>query len=424
MAALSAPLVVRGTVRVPGDKSISHRALILSAIAEGTSRVRGLLDSADVRSTEGALRVLGVGIARNGDDVQVTGCGQALHGATFALDCGNSGTTARLLAGVVAGSRADATFTGDASLSRRPMRRVAAPLEAMGARVRVAPHGGLPMRIRGGALRDLQWRSEVASAQVKGAALLAGCMSGARVDWDEPQRSRDHSERMLAARGATITCNGTRVSLDAGTRLHALDVDVPGDPSSAAFLVGLAAIADAGELVLEDVCLNPTRTGAFEVLRRMGADITFERMREQGGEPVGDIRVRPAPLRGTTISAAEVPSLVDEIPLLACVAACAEGDTVVMGAAELRVKESDRIATVVEALRSSGADAHERPDGLHVRGPAGPLRGRVVTHGDHRIAMAFGVLGALARSDLVVDDAACVDVSYPQFWRDVANVRK
>lgn len=421
MVALTERLRVRGRVRVPGDKSISHRALIVSALSHGTSTVSGLLESADVRSTARALAALGVSIERGGGEVRVTGL-PVESGRT--LDCGNSGTTVRLLSGVVAGVGLQATFTGDASLSRRPMRRVAAPLAGMGARVDPAAHGGLPMMVQGGKLRDLDWTADVASAQVKSAVLLAGCAASVGIRYKEPVLSRDHTERALAWRGAIVHREGTAVILEPTTELAAARVDVPGDPSSAAFLAGLAALAGEGDLSIQGVCLNPTRIAAFEVLRRMGAQVEYEEPRDESGEPVGDVRIRSGGLHGVTIGAAEIPALVDEIPLLACVAAVCEGETVITGAAELRVKESDRIASVVAGLRSIGVDAEELNDGLRVRGTARPLRGSIVTHGDHRIAMAFGVLSALPRSDIVMDDPACVDVSYPTFWRDVAHVRK
>lgn len=412
-------------LRVPGDKSISHRALMLAALAGGRSRVRGLLRSADVRSTAGVLRALGVPIPALEDDVVVIE-GVGLRGLTPPagdLDAGNSGTTARLMAGIVAGSPFAARFTGDASLSRRPMRRIAAPLEAMGARVELPAHGGLPMTVHGARLRGVTWHAEVASAQVKSAILLAGLVGGVPVEVHEPAATRDHTERMLRARGIDVHTEDLVVSLIPGGTLAPLDVEVPGDPSSAAFLAGLAALGGARDgVAIAQVGINPARDGAFRVLARMGAVIRREEMADQGGEPVATIVVAAGALRGTEIVAAEVPSLIDELPLLACVAARAEGETRVTGAEELRVKESDRIALVVANLRALGADAEELPDGFVVRGSDRPLRGRVVTHGDHRIAMAFGVLGALPGNAVEVDDRDCVTVSYPAFWEDLARV--
>lgn len=413
------------TLRVPGDKSISHRALMLSALGRGTSRVRGLLRSADVRSTAGVLRALGVAIPDlDATELVIQGVGlRGLQAPATALDCGNSGTTTRLMAGVIAGAGLSARFEGDASLSARPMRRIAAPLEAMGARVELPPHGGLPMMVRGGALRGITWHAEVASAQVKSAILLAGLVANVPVEVHEPAATRDHTERMLRARGVDVRVEGLDVVLLPSARLEAGDMDVPGDPSSAAFFAGLAALGGAATVSLENVAVNPGRTGAFQVLRRMGASVRFEDAAEQGGEPVATVVAGPGALRGTVITPDEVPSLIDELPLLACVASCAEGETRVTGAGELRVKESDRIAAVVANLRGIGAEAEELPDGFVVRGSDRPLAGRVVTHADHRIAMAFGVLGALAGHAIILDDPSCVDVSYPTFWDDLARVR-
>ncbi|MFN0098885.1 MAG: 3-phosphoshikimate 1-carboxyvinyltransferase [Gemmatimonadaceae bacterium] len=414
-------------LRVPGDKSISHRALMLAALGRGTSRVRGVLESADVHSTAGVLRAMGVTVPLLGADIVVKGVGlRGLKTPAGALDCGNSGTTTRLVAGIVAGAGLTARFEGDASLSSRPMRRVAAPLEAMGARVLLPEHGGLPMTIVGSALHGITWHGEVASAQVKSAILLAGLVANVPVEVHESAPTRDHSERMLRARGVEVRTDGLVVSLLPNARLDAGDIDVPGDPSSAAFFAGLAALGASDALRIEHVGINPARVGAFRVLVRMGAALRYEDVRDAGGEPVASIVVEQGgaarPLRGTTITPDEIPSLIDELPLLACVAARAEGETRVTGAAELRVKESDRIRAVVGNLRTLGVDAEELPDGFVVRGSDRPLAGRVVTHGDHRIAMAFGVLGAIAGNSITLDDPACVAVSYPTFWDDLARV--
>lgn len=415
-------------LRVPGDKSISHRALMLAALGRGTSRVRGILESADVHSTAGVLRAMGVAIPALSGDIIIDGVGlRGLQAPTRALDCGNSGTTTRLVAGIVAGAGLTARFEGDASLSSRPMRRVAAPLEAMGARVRLPEHGGLPMTIEGSALHGVTWHSEVASAQVKSAILLAGLVANVPVEVHEPAATRDHSERMLRARGVEVRTDGLVVSLLPAARLDAGEIDVPGDPSSAAFFAGLAALGASEAIHIEHVGINPARVGAFRVLVRMGAALRYEDVRDAGGEPVASIVVEQGgvarPLRGVTIMPEEIPSLIDELPLLACVAARAEGETRVTGAAELRVKESDRIRAVVGNLRTLGVDAEELPDGFIVRGSDRPLAGRVVTHGDHRIAMAFGVLGAVAGNAITLDDPSCVAVSYPTFWDDLARVR-
>ena len=411
---------VSGAVHVPGDKSISHRALICAALSDGPGRVTGILDSADVRSTAEALRALGVAIPELSPDFVVEGRGlRGLQPPTRPLDCGNSGTTTRLLAGVAAAHPFATEFTGDASLSRRPMRRVAEPLEAMGARVELSAGGSLPMIVHGGTLQNTEWRSPVASAQVKSAVLLAALCAGVEVVLREPQRSRDHTERMLASRGVEVWVNEDAVLLFPTDSMPATDVHVPGDPSSAAYFAALAALATAGELVLPDVSVNEGRVGFLDALERMGALVRYANTRGEGGEPVADVLAAPGRLRGVTVGAAKVPAMIDELPLLACVAARAEGETRVTGAEELRVKESDRIRAVVEALRAVGVEAEELRDGFIVAGSDRPLAGRVRTHGDHRLAMAFGVLGAATGGQIEVDDPACVAVSYPTFWDDL-----
>ena len=417
---------VEGSLRVPGDKSISHRALMLAALADGRSRITDILESADVQSTAGALRALGAAIPPLSPDITIDGVGlRGLRAAPGPLDCGNSGTTTRLMAGIAAAHPFSSCFAGDESLSRRPMRRVARPLEAMGARVDLPSHGGLPMTVHGDALKDLDWTSDVASAQVKSAILLAGVVAGVRVSLDEPARSRDHTERMLGARAVDVAVRGSRIELASGHRAIApLDTAVPADPSSASFLAALAALADEGSLILEAVCVNETRCGFFETLRRMGAHVEFARDTLTGGEWVSPVVVHPGALRGVRVESEIVPSMIDELPLLACVAARAEGETIISGASELRLKESDRIAAVVANLRAIGVDAEERPDGMRVVGSRRPLRGAVRSFADHRLAMAFGVLGALPGNDIRVDDRACVAVSYPDFWRDLDRVRR
>lgn len=412
-------------IRVPGDKSLSHRALIFSALATGRSRIRDILLSADVHSTAGVLRALGVAVPPLRDDIMIDARGaHAMLAPSIDLDCGNSGTTTRLMAGVAAGCAFRSRFIGDASLSKRPMRRVARPLIAMGARVELESGDGLPMVIEGGALHSIAWTSDTASAQIKSAILLAGVVGGVAVEVTEPSRSRDHTERMLRSLGARVEVDGTRVRVEAMGELSPLDVHVPADPSSAAFLIALATLSHSTPVSVPNVCLNPTRIGFFDVLRSMGAAIIIDEGPEQGGEATGIIRASHSDLSAVSVGESQVPSMIDELPLLACVGARATGTTEIRGAAELRVKESDRIATVVSNLRAVGATAEELPDGLVVTGATTPLRGRVVTHGDHRIAMAFGVLGALPGNQIEIDDPACVAVSYPAFWDDLARITR
>ena len=414
-------------VSVPGDKSLSHRALMFAALGTGESVLRGVLPSADVRSTAGVLAALGVEMPTSwsaSDTLRVIGRGRrGLMTPTHDLDCGNSGTTTRLMAGVVAGHAMRATFTGDASLSRRPMRRIARPLTQMGASFSFASDDGLPMTVQGGDLGDIAWVSPTASAQVKSAILLAALVSGRSARVQESIRSRDHTERMLAALGAPIIVTDDTVLLNPVDQLAPLDFEVPGDPSSALFLIA-SAVLRGQPLVIVNVGINDTRSGAFDVLQRMGVTLSFANERMVGGEPVADIHVTPCRgLRGVTIGGAEIPALIDEIPILACLAACAEGETRITDATELRVKESDRTTAVVSNLRAIGADADELPDGMVIRGGSGDLVGAIVTHADHRIAMAFGVLGALPGNDVQVDDDACVDVSFPGFWELLATLQ-
>lgn len=425
-------------IRVPGDKSLSHRALLFSALAPGESRLRGLLPGADCQSTAAALRALGVAIPHlplDGSEVVVPGVGpEGFQAPEAPLDCGNSGTTARLLLGVLAGARVRAILTGDPSLRSRPMRRVTAPLEAMGSRFReLEIPDRLPIEVLAeGEFRGGRWLLPVASAQVKSALLLAGLLSGRPMAVEEPGRSRDHTERLLRLMGVPVVSHplpggGWRASLELGPHpLQPLAFEVPGDPSSAAFLLALAALGGAGEgLVVEGVGLNPTRTAFLPVLERMGVKVEVEGAApelEAPGEPVGNLVVRPADLRATEIRGAEIPGLIDELPLLAALAARARGTTRIRDAAELRVKESDRIAAMVRNLTALGVEAVAHPDGLDVTGTSAPLAGRISPFHDHRIAMAFGVLGAGPDAALEVDDPEVVEVSFPGFWDLLASV--
>ena len=422
---MTATASVRRIVRVPGDKSISHRSLILAALSDGTSHITGLLRSADVDSTASVLSALGVRIEPDNDSIAVQGRGlRGLLVPRQPLDCGNSGTTARLMTGVLAAHPFDSTLTGDASLSRRPMRRVTEPLGEMGAHFTLeGDRDGLPLLIHGGTLGSIGWKSRTASAQVKSAILLAALNAQVSANVTEPTRSRDHTERMLAARGVPIVVDGESVSIGVARSMRAMDAHVPGDPSSAAFFVALAALFPGRTLDMPDVCVNPTRTGFLDVIQRMGALISFLDASDEGGEPTATIRATGTDfLRSVTVGAAEMPSMIDEVPILACLAARAEGETVISGASELRVKESDRIAAMVRNLQTIGVDAEERADGMVIRGTRAPLSGRIETHGDHRIAMAFGVLGALPGNEIEIVAPECVSVSYPSFWSDLRRV--
>ncbi len=416
---------VRGTVRVPGDKSISHRSLILAALSDGTSAISGLLRSADVESTAAVLTALGVRIESGGDIVTVHGRG--LRGLLIPkrpLDCGNSGTTARLMSGILAAHPFDSTLTGDASLSRRPMRRATEPLEQMGAHFTFeGSDDGLPLTIHGGTLASIGWNSRTSSAQIKSAILLAALNAQVGASVTEPRRSRDHTERMLAARGVSVVVDGNSISIGAARSMPAMDTHVPGDPSSAAFFVALAALFPGRTIELPGVCVNPTRTGFLDVIQRMGARVAIDDATDAGGEPTATIRATGSDsLHAVTVGADEVPSMIDEIPMLACLAARAQGETVITGASELRVKESDRISAVVRNLQAIGVEAEELPDGMTIRGSRAPLSGNIETHGDHRLAMAFGVLGAVPGNSIDIATPDCVAVSYPAFWSDLRRV--
>jgi 3-phosphoshikimate 1-carboxyvinyltransferase len=418
-----APLSVAGAVRVPGDKSISHRSLILACLAEGESRVAGILDSEDVRSTAGALRALGANIPELSSEMRIRGLGlRGLRSPKLALDCGNSGTTTRLLAGVVAGHPFAARFEGDSSLSRRPMKRIAEPLTYMGAQFDFERGDGLPMTVHGVDLRSIDWDTKSASAQVKSAILLAGLVSQVEVRVTESNRSRDHTERMLRSMGVDVESDRNQVCLRPARKLTALDLAVPADPSSAAFFVALGSLAGSGELQLDDVCLNPTRIGFIGAVKRMGGDIRVTARATEGGEETGTLNVHPAPLGNLRITAAEVPSLIDELPLLACVAAAAGVELEITGAQELRVKESDRISVVVRNLRAVGGRAEELPDGLRVLPGTREFAGTVDPRGDHRIAMAFGILSAVSGNRIQIRNPEVVAVSYPRFWEDLRRV--
>ncbi len=409
---------LRGRVRVPGDKSISHRSVMFGALADGVTEVRDCLLGEDVRSTMDAFRALGVRIEEleDGRLIRIHGAGvRGLRPAREVLDMGNSGTSMRLMAGILAGAGIPAELVGDASLSRRPMRRVTEPLAQMGARLRTAPAGTPPLVIEpAGALHGIHYRLPVASAQVKSAVLLAGLFAEGRTCVSEPAPSRDHTERMLAAFGVAVDVETDRICVAGGQRLHGCGIVVPGDISSAAFFLVGAAIAPDSALVLQGVGTNPTRTGVLRILALMGADIRPLNPRSVGGEPVADLEVRHTSLRGIEVPPALVPLAIDEFPALFVAAACAEGTTVVTGAEELRHKESDRIETMAAGLRAIGIGVETRPDGIVIEGGR-MTGGTIASHGDHRIAMSFAIAALRASGPIVIDDASPIATSFPDF---------
>jgi 3-phosphoshikimate 1-carboxyvinyltransferase len=419
-------MIVGGTIRLPGDKSITHRALLFGALARGTSYVGGALTSLDARSTARVLRQLGAEVSplRAGAVVSIAGHGRLRHPGAV-LDCGNSGTTTRLLLGLLAGHRFAATLTGDASLRRRPMRRVTVPLRHMGARFTERGGDGLPLTVRGGPLVPLRYEMPVSSAQIKSALLLAGLAGRVEVELREPHgRSRDHTERLLRAFGCGVTEADGWIRFVPSGRIEPFEFPVPGDPSSAAFLIGAAVLATAGTLRIAGVGINPTRIGFLRVLERMGATVGVEDATEHFGEPVADLVAGPASLRGTVVEPGEIPGLIDEIPMLAVLASRAEGATVFRQVGELRVKESDRLGLIAANLRAVGARAAAVGDDLHVEGGGAPPVGPVRTAGDHRLAMAFGVLGTVPGARVRVDDMACAAVSFPGFPETLRSIRR
>jgi len=409
--------VLKGRLRVAGDKSISHRSVMLGALAEGTTHVTGLLEGEDVLSTLAAFRAMGVQ-AKGPDHGRLTIQGVGLHGLrppTQPLDMGNSGTAMRLMAGILAGQKFDSVLIGDESLSKRPMKRVSEPLGLMGARIDTAEGGRPPLRIKGNQkLRGIEYQMPMASAQVKSSLLLAGLYAEGETAVTEPAPTRDHTERMLRGFGYAVNTEGATIRVRGGGRLKACDIDVPADISSATFFLVGAAIAPGSDLLLEHVGVNPTRIGVINILKLMGADLRLENVREVGGEPVADLRIRGSRLKGIRIPEDQVPLAIDEFPALFIAAACAEGETVLTGAHELRVKESDRIAVMAEGLKRLGIAAQETPDGIVIHG--GALQsGEVDSHGDHRIAMSFAIAALAASGPITVRDCKNVATSFPDF---------
>ncbi|MDR9497696.1 MAG: 3-phosphoshikimate 1-carboxyvinyltransferase [Hydrogenovibrio sp.] len=415
---------LHGRVRVPGDKSISHRSIMLGALAEGTTEISGFLEGEDALATLRAFQAMGVEISEP-DQGRVTVKGVGLRGLTQPkedLDMGNSGTAMRLMAGILAGQNFESRLVGDASLNKRPMKRVTDPLKAMGARVETDEGGTPPLRISPSKqLSGIDYTLPMASAQVKSCLLLAGLFAEGRTSVIEPAPTRDHTERMLKGFGYPLTVTKldafrTQVSLEGGSRLSACAIDVPSDISSAAFFMVAAAISDDSDLVIEHVGLNPTRTGVIDILKLMGADITLENEAEVGGEPVADVRVRNSNLKGIQVPEHLVPLAIDEFPVLFVAASAAEGQTVLTGAEELRVKECDRIQVMADALQAVGIDARPTPDGMVIQGGQQSAQSAPIhSHHDHRISMAMAVAAIRAPQALVIDDCANVNTSFPTF---------
>ena len=410
-----------GTVKVPGDKSISHRSLIMGAMASGRTTITGLLEGDDVLATAKAMQAFGAGVTRTGEGAWTVEGKGGLGEPDDVIDCGNAGTGVRLIMGAAAGYAITATFTGDASLKKRPMGRVLEPLGLMGLTWLSREGGRLPLTLRGGGLAGVDYVLPMASAQVKSAVLLAGLKAAGPVTVVEPEPTRDHTERMLRAFGATLTVtdhNDRRViTLQPGARLSGSVVSVPGDPSSAAFPIVAALITPGSQVTVTGVMLNPLRTGLFDTLREMGADLTISNRRDASGEEVGDITARHSALKGVVVPPGRAPSMIDEYPILAVAAAFADGETVMRGVGEMRVKESDRIALMAAGLEACGVDVEEEPEGFIVRGTGKPPRGGalVETHGDHRIAMSHLVLGLAAGAAVQVDEPGMIATSFPDF---------
>ncbi len=419
---------LQGRVEVPGDKSITHRAIMLGGLARGETVIRGYLPSDDCLRTVGALRAMGRVIhdvdSSNRPTLRIEGSGP-LREPDDVIDCGNSGTTLRLLTGLVAGLPMCTVLTGDASLRRRPMGRVVEPLRAMGAHIVGRDEGRFaPLALAGQRLKGVDLRLPMASAQVKSAVLLAGLAAEGRTAVTEPARSRDHTERMLGAFGVPLRADGPTVSLEGPASLSAAEVDVPGDLSSAAFLIAAALLVPKSELIIERVGVNPTRTGFLDVLKAMGASIAIEDVHEASGEPVATVIVRASSLRGAVIRGELVPRTIDEFPVLCVLAAFAQGETIIDDATELRVKESDRIRVMAEELGKLGIRVEERPAGMRIAGPQRAAGAHCSSHGDHRVAMALAVAALRASGPTTIDDIDCVGTSFPGFFELLERVRR
>jgi 3-phosphoshikimate 1-carboxyvinyltransferase len=418
---------LRGELLLPPDKSISHRAIMFASIAKGKSKVGNFLRAEDPLSTLNAFRMLGIEIHEEQGTVVINGKGlQGLREPFDVIDCGNSGTTARLISGILAGSPFFSTLTGDDSLRQRPMRRVIGPLQAMGARVSGRSGDAyLPIAIKGGNLKAMNYEMPVASAQVKSCLILAGLYADGVTSVTEPYKSRDHTEKMLSSMGASIESGGPGmpITIKGGTELGPLDITVPADFSSAAFFLAAALLVPDSELVIKSVGVNDTRSGLIDIIRKMGGPVELLNRREISGEPVADLYCKyTRPLAAVRITKENIPSLVDEFPILCVLATQAEGITEIRGAEELRVKESDRISTMASELRKLGAEAEEYPDGIAIKGGAALKGCRVNSHGDHRIAMSMAVAALVAEGTTVIDNASCADISFPSFFEQLKKL--
>lgn len=417
---------LKGEVTIPGDKSVSHRSIMFGSIAKGTTEIHNFLQGADCLSTIACFQKMGIEIERNGGQVLVHGKG--LHGLKKPegiLDCGNSGTTTRLISGILAAQAFSVTLTGDASIQKRPMKRIMDPLTRMGARIRsLNDNGCAPLAITGTKLHGIHYQSPVASAQVKSAILLAGLYAEGETKVTEPYVSRNHTELMLSCFGADIRTEHTTAVIKPAEELYGNQIMVPGDISSAAFFIAAGLMIPGSELLIRNVGINPTRNGILHVCREMGADITLMNPKSGDGEPVADILVRSSNLHGTVIGGAIIPTLIDELPMIAAMACLAEGDTVIKDAAELKVKESNRIDVMVRNLSAMGADVEETDDGMVIHGGK-PLHGAVIdSRLDHRIAMTFAIAGCCADGETEILGAECVDISYPGFYEDLERLKK
>ena len=415
---------MKGELTVPGDKSISHRGIMFGAIAEGTTELEGFLDGADCRSTISCFRQMGIEISQDHDRVQIHGKGlYGLRQPKDMLDAGNSGTTVRLISGILAGQPFTTQLTGDASIQKRPMKRIMTPLSLMGASIRsLAGNDCAPLEIHGGSLVPIHYDSPVASAQVKSCVLLAGLYAEGQTSVTEPVPSRDHTERMLSGFGAEITSRERTATVTGHPRLIGQHITIPGDISSAAYFIAAGLICPNSDLYIRNVNTNPTRAGILTVAKQMGGKITLENQRFVSGEEVCDIHVVSSDLHGTQIDRELIPSLIDEIPVIAVMAAFAEGTTVIKDAQELKVKESNRIDSVTENLNAMGGDAIPTEDGMIIHGGR-PLHGaRILTRSDHRIAMSFAIAGLAADGETTFDDPGCIDISYPTFFETLRSV--